>query len=273
MICSGLRTCFLAGTLILAGFFAGMSPLEAAEATVIGYFDLTRIIALHPLMGKFDLQTRRFTETPSQPPKDLPLAIKRSELNIRAITLRLDQLKSRLETDIKSGGKAASDAVQAYWHRRKPIEAELAIERSRLTEYTEMQFMGRSTRNESIVPVLDQILSDVRDAIGEVAARNRAHVILDVSALNRRQASRPATADLSSVQGNPVQQLWQAPDSNVTAETLERWLDDAGEIMVRRFPGLGCPIPTGGVDLEPEIIRLLNRKAAIPRATTDRSHQ
>ncbi|HQG29829.1 MAG TPA: hypothetical protein PLY73_14850, partial [Candidatus Ozemobacteraceae bacterium] len=204
--------------------------------TSIGYFDLTRIIALHPLMGKFDLQTRRFTGTPSQPPEDLSLAINRTESNIRAITFRLDQLKSRLEKDLKSGGKAASDAMQAYWLRRKPIEAELAIEQSRLTEYTEMLSMGRSTRNESIVPILEQILSDIRDAIGEVAARNRAHVILDVSALNRRQISRLAITDLSSVQVNPLQQLWLTPDSNVTAESLERWLDNAGEIVVGRFP-------------------------------------
>lgn len=265
------RVLFLAGFLTLAGISGTPLPVHAAGTPAIGYYDLTRVLAAHPLMNRFDPVTRRFSGTGSQPPKDLNLAIKRAELSIRSITIKLDKLKLHLEQEFKKGGKASSDALQAYWLKRKPIEAELVVEQSRLSEFREMQLMGRSTKNESVVPILDKILEDIRDATGEVAARTGVQLILDVSAINRRQAQSPVLADLSSVQTNLIEQLWQAPQASVSPDALERWLDNAGEIVIHRFPALGCPIPAGGVDLEPGVIRLLHAEILSPRATTNRS--
>ncbi|OIP21420.1 hypothetical protein AUK22_11630 [bacterium CG2_30_54_10] len=262
--------------LMMACILAYAQPAAAQEKSMVGYLDLGRVLSMHPLGARFAPQTQRFTGTDSQPPADLDRAIKNAKESIESETKRLASLKSQLEQEFKKPGKAgktSSDIQLAYWQKRKKIEERLIISQSLFTEYSEMKEMGRSTSQESIAPVLEQVLKDVRDAIGETVARSGVRIVIDVSALNRRQIQSRFSPDIASVQVNPIDQIWRDPNAGkISPEALENWLDKAGEVVVRRFPQLGCPVPIGGVDLEPQMLRLLNPELSSASAFKNRSH-
>jgi hypothetical protein len=191
--------------------FLGAGNAALAKGDSILVIDSRLLLAAHPLMKQFDMNTRRFRDTFSDPTLVRQHGREGLEREIERAQKELKRLQSEFKTSTRGKtGKALQELEAAFLPRQKQQEAyinRLAFQRSSIIDIPGYQAFSLPMM---ILPEVIRLAEDIRLTLVEVKARHQADIVLDVAALLPAQRL-PVDLDLLS---RPVLPMFIAGNSH-----------------------------------------------------------
>lgn len=141
--------------LLLLSIFVGFASL--ANAQTFSVEDLERLIDNHHLLKKYDAETRRFKDTPSQ---IIPIEQVRGQ--IAKLRAEINELERSREKLVKQTIENVADEESDLWVRLNELSDQIKMKRQQLPELDELEATGGVPPVSRVIPIAREILLDVR---------------------------------------------------------------------------------------------------------------
>ena len=234
------------------------SALPAIDAR-FGSVDYRFLLAAHPMMGKFDVTTRRFAETVSTPLSD-PIHAK-LELTQKSKTLlaKMNKLDEAIKKILQTRDPKAKEAYDLYWKKRRTMNEEYESVKSALESVgVQGNYHQGIPSQGNVLSVTMQINRTIRDVLTVLQKKYRLIAILDISEFRQNPpdiSSEPLIPQFSS---NPIWNLWQG-----RASSPEDWQGFKkfwkGYLQTSQQSRIQYPFHAGVVDLTQEAVTLIQK--------------
>ncbi len=243
---------FLALLLLFPLSLFGQNP-----GFVAGFVDSRQALMMHPLFRQFDPGTRRFLETSSAFVTDPEAARKEYVAKSQAIEKQLQDLDRRLQTVAKeSNVQVRKQAMEQIFSTKAELKLRLS-ELKKASEATTVYgnyFHGTMTGNESLIPILKQILGDIYTAFRQVSLNHQGIPVFDLAAFGC--VSDKQICDRAILFSNYHFALY---GQNANPVVLRNWLHHFRLYLRDRDPArYGHPFVSGIKDLRNESVKLLS---------------
>ncbi len=220
-----------------------------------GYVDGSKLIAMHPLMRRFDPQTRRFLNTVSQPlpsedPSEFIARLQKLLQEQKALLVKLD---ANYADKITGKGMAARKAWWTFWKRRESLRIYHNLVQEAITQAAiQGNFYLNMPSDWTLMPVVMAISASVRDACEYLRTSNGLSLVLDTSVLLQKQPETPP----GMLFPNRHWQIWGGGDIN--GEILQQTGLAMKDCVTRMLPERSDrPYVAGAMDLNPLAVSLL----------------
>lgn len=233
-------------------------PLTAsAQDPVAGFVDSRQLLLMHPLFRQFDPGSRRFLETSSAYVSDPEKAREAYQASAQTIEKQTQDLDRRLQQAMKEKNpQTRKQAIELIWRSKAELKVRLA-ELKKASEATKVQgnyLLGPVTGNESLIPLLKQILTDIQSSFRQLSLNNQGMPVFDLSVFSK--VADREICDRSILFSNYHFALYgQNPDPVM----LRQWLHQLRLYLRDRDPRrMGNPFLHGFKDLRNDSLKFLS---------------
>lgn len=243
-------------------------PRASGQVAQVGYVDLRVLTAFHPLMARYDRQTRTVRDTPAAGVTDHEAEARRLASRSAELLAELAELERRVKPLLASSGKGEATAIyQEYWRERQSIQGEVEmVQQAMRAAAVSGNYHEGTPPADFMMPVAMRISTDIRTVLQHLQRQHQLACIIDVSVLERAGTTDEpgvATTLPSNAHWAWWGQLQSAADGDPGA--FPQWLRAARPRLAAVLPGGGHrPVVAGGIDLTLEALRALRRQPPPP---------
>jgi Skp family chaperone for outer membrane proteins len=227
-----------------------------------GWVDGGRLLENHPLMRQFDLQTRRFRDTLSQPrdSEDPSAYIARLDEKLKKMEKTIINLDSHYAGEIAGNGMAARKSYQLYWKKRESLRFYASLLREAIKQASvHGNFYLNMTSDWTLMPVAKGISSTVNEVCEYLCKKNDLTGILDASVFSLRQESLADDVEL-----NQHWAIWRGDQTAITK--LKPVCSQIMYSIRNSFPGRAHrPFVAGVIDLNAAAMEMM-KAISVPNA-------
>ena len=231
---------------VIMAVFAAV-PLSAQK---IGIVRLSDALGAHPLTASFDIDSKRFMGGVSAPFDRNLYERSRADLETRLAEIESEEARNlgEFQAGLKKGDKEASEA--SYWKRKKELERQKEMVFDQLAAIRSALEFGGRTVDDSLLPDIKRIYTDVRAIIDSVARQNGCSIVFTESSPWSPDPQPPLIS-------NTYLEAARESDPRRSHMILNRWLESKNRIAqslsgkIRLFK----PVLSPTIDLTPEVIR------------------
>ncbi|NLI76395.1 MAG: hypothetical protein GX442_08135 [Candidatus Riflebacteria bacterium] len=251
---------FLLFLLCFSPILAPPHPAPAAEPpsgpAVAGFIDLRQVLLRHPLMREFDLRSRRFQNSASAWVADPEEARARYQGEIAQLEAQQRNLVQQVKGTPGTPGLARpTPQIKETWDRLSEIRVRIAAlkEAIEATRLAGTYLHGAGTGVESLAPIIQTIVRDVRTMVRALTARHGNLPILDLACFQPAAPEPPPDRNLlfQNLQGV----IWQG---NPDPRLLQAWLREFRRFLRQEQPDrFSHPFRHGFLDLRQEAVSSL----------------
>lgn len=212
-----------------------------------GFVDGRKLIRMHPLMHKYDSQTRRFIDTVSQPrPSEDPSEyISRLRGRLEGMKVMIAALDEKYAGKINDRGMAARKAWWTFWKKRESLKIyESLIQEAINQASVHGNFYLNFPSDWTMMPVAKAIAGSVNDACDYLRTAHKLDMVFDVSVFT---SSLSKLSELDVIP-NPHWKIWSGQALNNGDLQIIR--NSMGLALTKTFPDLrNRPFVAGAMDL------------------------
>lgn len=241
----------LPGAVCLA--LLGCTAVEAQSAIML---DTRLMIMAHPMTNSFDPAVRRFRNTSSEPlaPGETKESI--GQL-VKSLERQLADMQAQFGRELQQVAPNRRPALEkAFLMRRQELEARLREQKEREYCVQEVPLNQGMTSYDSIVPQVQTISNDLRNAVRLLRDRYQAPVVIDISSL---LPLYPPQGTMSVLRQNSHFGFWRNTFSGNGPSTPLEWMLQAKRYWAHRDPQM-TPVPYGARDVRLEAAHLMGRE-------------
>lgn len=242
---------FFVATLLVTVSVVGSAQPSESNSKVI-FVDTRTMLLAHPLFHKFDVTTRRFAGTRSEPVQ--------GESGRKMIAAELKSYKRAFHKFEKNWADKLSRASgnmrvrleKQYLSNKARFEKKISEVRQRYWATATIPSVPGLTEPASIVTQVNQISKDIRDSLVKLKNKTGADMVIDISSL---MPDQEITYKIELVQANYLSHF--KAGTLKTSEIID-WVIEAREYWLKHGK-IYSPVISGALDKRVEAVELLIR--------------
>ncbi|MBF0544235.1 MAG: hypothetical protein HQM08_07375 [Candidatus Riflebacteria bacterium] len=237
-------------------------PSAVHTQTKYGFVDYRMLLLAHPVMQRFDPETRRFADSPSAFVLNKDATRASLEQKLKKLTNQMKDLDEEIKPFLKNN-KKVTKKYEKYWSKRKALQEEFDLTKLSLSQLKiDGNYNEGRTSISSLVPVIELLNSSITEALNALKKKYELSAILDISSFVKPQSN---TDELTLINSevpsyeNLQRKIWNS--EKITRNQLADWMKKIDPTIVRYAPDYPfLPIRAGAVDLVIEATNLIRSK-------------
>lgn len=239
---------------VLVGALCACPPSWVSGQT-FGSIRLSEILAQHPRIQSFDLESRRFVNGTTGTARREELEQEKNRLlkQLEGLGERKRELKSRLGKALGGTPAEKKTAETAFWKDSQELDQVIESLKNQVNQIGSSLEFGGQTLETTVLPEVSRISADVLRIAHEAASRQGV-VVLFNEAVPRPTGREP------EVLTNQWKSMLATGEMNQSREALQAWVKNRHHATVKLAGKLRLlrPVLIGGPDLTDEVVKSMN---------------
>ena len=228
---------------------SGFAQTGRSKSKVI-FVDTRTMLLAHPLFQKFDVNTRRFAGTRSEPvPGEAGRKMLSAEL--KSYKRALEKFENNWADKLsRASGNMRVRLEKQYLSNKARFEKKISEIRQRYWATASIPGLPGQTEPASVVTQVNQISKDIRDSLVKLKNKTGADTVIDISSL---MPDKEIDYKIELVQANYLSYL---KSGRMKPAEIVEWVIEAREYWLKNGK-IYSPVISGALDKRVEAVELL----------------